>query len=63
VELKVHVNHYDMEDVCTFIRSYGFTVRQVTDERTGGKPEDVIGYPHYWTFLVADRLPDGTLSS
>lgn len=63
VTLNVHVNHYDVEDVCAFIRSYRFTVRQVIDERTGGKPEDVIGYPHFWTFLVADRLPDGTSSS
>lgn len=63
VKLNVHVNHYDVEDVCAFIRSYGFTVRQVIDERTGGKPEDVIGYPHYWTFLVADRLPDWTSRS
>lgn len=55
VKLNVHVNHYDVEDVCAFIRGYGFHVQQVTDERTGGKPDDVIGYPHYWTFLVADR--------
>ena len=63
VKLNVHINHYDVEDVCSFIRAYGFAVQQVTDERTGGKPEDVIGYPHYWTFLVADRLPDGISSS
>jgi len=55
VTLKVHVNHYDVGEVCDFIRGYGFDVREVVDERTGGKPEDVIGYPHYWTFLVADR--------
>ena len=58
-KLNVHVNHYDVQDVCNFIRRYGFTVHQVIDERTGGKPENVIGYPHYWTFLVADRLPPG----
>jgi hypothetical protein len=56
VKLNVHVNHYDVEEVCAFIRGYGFDVRQVIDERTGGTPEDVIGYPHYWTFLVADRV-------
>ena len=56
VKLNVHVNHYDIEEVCAFIRAYGFEVRQVIDERTGGKPEDVIGYPHYWNFLVAERL-------
>jgi hypothetical protein len=63
VKLNVYVNHYDVEEVCTFIRGHGFDVRQVVDERTGGKPEDVIGYPHYWTFLVADRLPLDTQSS
>jgi SAM-dependent methyltransferase len=56
VELSVHVNHYDLEEVCNFIGSYGFDVRQVVDRRSGGKPELVIGHPHYWTFLVADRL-------
>ena len=57
VTLNVHVNHYDLDEVCAFIRSYGFDVKPVLDLRTGGKPEDVIGHPHYWTFLVADRLP------
>jgi hypothetical protein len=50
------VNHYDLEEVSEFIRGYGYRVQHVVDERTGGKPELVIGYPHYWTFLVADRL-------
>jgi len=32
----------------------------VTDRRTGGQPELVIGHLHYWTFLVADRIrPSG----
>ena len=31
-------------------------VEQVTDRRTGGEPELVIGYPHHWTFLVAERI-------
>ena len=56
MDLKVHVNHYDLDEVMGFIRSYGFDVAPVTDRRTGGQPELVIGYPHYWTFLVADRL-------
>jgi ubiquinone/menaquinone biosynthesis C-methylase UbiE len=56
VDLKQHVNHYDLDEVMCFIRSYGFAVAQVVDRRTSGQPEMVIGYPHYWTFLVADRL-------
>jgi SAM-dependent methyltransferase len=55
VDLKVHVNAYDRVEVTRFIESYGFSVEQVTDRRTGGEPENVIGYPHHWTFLLAQR--------
>lgn len=58
VNLKVHVNHYDIAYVTDFIRSYGFDVEHVIDRRTGGRPESVIGHDHYWTFLVATRQPD-----
>ncbi|MCX7309509.1 MAG: methyltransferase [Afipia sp.] len=56
VDLKVHVNHYDMREVTDFVSSYGFKSEIVTDRRSGGRPEMVIGYPHYWTFMVADRV-------
>lgn len=56
VDLKVHVNHYDIGDVTRFVASYGFKPEVITDRRSGGQPELVIGYPHYWTFLVADRI-------
>lgn len=56
VDLKVHVNHYDIDDVAQFVASYGFTSEIVVDRRSGGEPELVIGYPHYWTFMVADRI-------
>lgn len=55
--LKVYVNTYSTSEIEKFISSYGFKVQQVVDRRTGGKPEMVIGYPHYWTFLVAKRMP------
>jgi cyclopropane fatty-acyl-phospholipid synthase-like methyltransferase len=55
VNLRVHVNHYDLQEVMAFIRAYGFDVASVVDIRTGGRPERVIDYEHYWTFLVADR--------
>ncbi|MDY6983049.1 MAG: class I SAM-dependent methyltransferase [Pseudomonadota bacterium] len=55
LDLKVHVNAYDRRDIVDFIHSYGFSVDEVIDRRSGGKPEDVIGHPHYWTFLVARR--------
>lgn len=54
--LNVHVNHYDLAEVSDFIGSYGFNVQHVIDRRTGGQPELTIGHPHYWTFLVADRV-------
>ncbi|MFN4312182.1 MAG: class I SAM-dependent methyltransferase [Ferrovibrio sp.] len=56
VDLKVHVNHYDVGQITGFVRSYGYRTTIITDLRTGGEPETVIGYPHYWTFLVADRV-------
>ena len=54
-DLKVYVNAYDIEETCDFIRSYGFEPRVVVDRRSNGEPEVVIGYPHYWTFVVATR--------
>lgn len=61
VDLRVHVNHYDIGDVMRFVASYGFKPETVKDRRSGGQPELVIGYPHYWTFMVADRIvPVGT---
>ena len=56
VDLGVYVNHYDIDELLGFVRSHGFRAETVIDRRTGGRPEDVIGYPHHWTFLVADRI-------
>lgn len=56
VDLKVHVNHYDMQEVSNFAASYGFKPEIIPDRRSGGQPELVIGHPHYWTFMVADRV-------
>lgn len=58
VRLRVHVNAYDRAEIRSFIESYGFEVEETTDRYTRGKPETVIGYPHYWTFLVARRTGD-----
>lgn len=55
VDLKVHVNAYARLEMDRFLAERGFTTRLIVDERTGGQPEDVIGYPHWWTFLVAER--------
>lgn len=56
VELKVHVNTYDVMEFMDFIRSYGFKVRCEEDRYTGGKPQMVIDYPHYWKFFIAERV-------
>jgi len=53
--LNVHINAYDRKEWMEFIRSYGYSVTEIVDQRTGGNPELVIGYPHYWTFFVAVR--------
>jgi ubiquinone/menaquinone biosynthesis C-methylase UbiE len=55
VDLRVHVNHYDRREVVSFIESYGFRAELIVDRRTGGEPELVIGHPHHWTFVVAER--------
>jgi SAM-dependent methyltransferase len=56
VALSVHVNTYSRAALTQFLTERGFQVRMIEDRRTGGQPELVIGYPHYWTFLVAERL-------
>lgn len=55
VNLRVYVNTYGKEELKLFIESYGFHVRSVVDRWTAGEPELVIGYPHFWKFMVATR--------
>lgn len=55
VNLNVYVNAYDRAELLDFIAGYGFSPRVVVDRHSGGEPELVIGYPHYWTFIVAMR--------
>lgn len=55
VSLSVHVNAYDRAELRAFVEARGFALREIVDRRTGGQPESVIGYPHWWTFFVAER--------
>lgn len=55
MQLNVHINAYSIHELTVFIESYGFTVEFVEDRFAGGKPQMVIDYPHYWTFVVAKR--------
>jgi SAM-dependent methyltransferase len=57
--LRVHVNTYAVGEVTAFAEARGFRVRQVEDRRAGNEPELVIGYPHYWRFLVCERTQGG----
>jgi SAM-dependent methyltransferase len=57
VDLHVHVNAYDIDEVLGFLTNRGFAVRVVEDRRSGGHPEMVIGHPHWWNFVIAERLP------
>jgi hypothetical protein len=55
VELSVHVNAYDTGELARFMESHGFAVERIADRRSGDKPEDVIGHPHWWMFFRAVR--------
>ena len=52
----MHVNHYDRAQFAAFIRGYGFEVTLIEDLRSGGQPELVIGHPHHWNFVLAERI-------
>jgi SAM-dependent methyltransferase len=56
VDLWVPVNAYAAGEVRELVESRGFSVRYVEDRRTRGGSELVIDHPHYWTFLVAERV-------
>jgi len=58
VDLNVYVNAYPIKEFMDFIRSYKFDVELVEDQYTGGKPQLVIDYPHYWKFFLAQRIVD-----
>lgn len=55
INLRVHVNTYNIREVCDFAEEFGFSAEIVTDMRTQGKPENVIGFDHYWTFILFRR--------
>jgi SAM-dependent methyltransferase len=63
VEMKVHVNRYARAEIAAFLAERGFISRFVTDIRTGGAAEPVIGYDHHWEFLVARRETPATGNS
>ena len=56
VDLNVYVNTYNQQEVMDFIQTHGFKVQLITDEYTGGKPQQVIGYEHHWKFMLAEKI-------
>ncbi len=55
VNLRVHVNTYPLREFTAFIEANGFTVDVIEDQRTRGRVEQVIDFPHYWKFFSARR--------
>jgi cyclopropane fatty-acyl-phospholipid synthase-like methyltransferase len=53
--LFVHVNTYNAAELLKLGESLGFAGKKVIDDRTKGKPEVVIGYPHHWAFMIFER--------
>jgi hypothetical protein len=51
----VYVNTYSKTDLKEFCLERGFSVQFINDEYTSSQPQSVIGYPHYWTFMLAKR--------
>lgn len=56
VDLKVYINTYPIKEFMNFITSYGYNIQQITDRRTGSRPEMVIDYPHSWKFFLAEKV-------
>ena len=54
-KLSVYVNTYSINEVKKFIKKYGFSVTLIKDNRVKDKFELVIGYRHYWKFMLAKK--------
>ena len=54
--LKAYWNQYAEDEVTSFIEEQGFKVVPITDARTGGRMEPVVGKPYFWKLLLAERL-------
>ena len=53
--LKAYWNQYAESEMTAFLREKGFRVTPITDRRTGGRMETVVGKPYYWKLLLAQR--------
>jgi len=53
--LKAYWNMYSETEVTAFMQALGFEVLPMTDDRTGGRLELVVGKPYYWKILFGQR--------
>ncbi|MBN1671860.1 MAG: class I SAM-dependent methyltransferase [Kiritimatiellae bacterium] len=53
--IRVYHNTYPIDEVVSFMASYGFVVTRIRDERTADGTEFVVDIPHQWRILLAER--------
>ena len=56
VILNTYINHYGRKEIINFIRKRGYSVKIIKDQYSKGKMQKIIGYPHFWEFIVAERI-------
>jgi SAM-dependent methyltransferase len=54
--LKGYWNQWSKKEIESFLASLGYSSSFVSDSRTKGKIEMVVGKPYRWSWLVAKRL-------
>jgi SAM-dependent methyltransferase len=53
--LKGYWNRWAVSEMRSFLESLGYSSRFISDRRTEGRPEPVVGKPYTWGFLLATR--------
>lgn len=54
--IRIYHNTYPLDEVQAFVEDHGFTVTRIPDRRTGDGTEIVVGIPHRWRILLAERV-------
>ena len=54
--IRVYHNQYPLEEVKSFMASFGFKVTQFVDQRTNDGIEMVTDVPHQWRILLGERI-------
>ena len=53
--LKAYWNQWSIPEVSTFLADYGYNITPITDRRTAGLEEMVVGKSYFWSWLLATR--------